>query len=75
MLNNCDGNCSSPETVVGEERRKNVREALIAIDDQIRPVLKRKKYQESLLLTTEQQIENLEQLVCAGAGVFQPGAR
>ena len=30
--------------VKGDERRKNIRESLIAIDDQIRPVLKRKKY-------------------------------
>jgi uncharacterized protein (DUF362 family) len=30
--------------VHGEERRKNIRESLIAIDDQILPVLKRKKY-------------------------------
>ncbi|MEK7408670.1 MAG: DUF362 domain-containing protein [Acidobacteriota bacterium] len=30
--------------VYGEDRRKNVYEALVAIDDQIRPALKRKKY-------------------------------
>jgi uncharacterized protein (DUF362 family) len=30
--------------VAGEDRRKNVHSALVAIDDQIRPALKRKKY-------------------------------
>ncbi len=35
---------STVSLVSGEDRRKNVYNALIAIDDQIRPALKRKKY-------------------------------
>ncbi len=35
---------SAVSLVKGEERRKNITEALMRIDDQIRPVLKRKKY-------------------------------
>jgi uncharacterized protein (DUF362 family) len=35
---------SAVALIRGEDRRKNVTQALIAIDDQIRPALKRKKY-------------------------------
>jgi uncharacterized protein (DUF362 family) len=35
---------SAVSLVKGENRRKNITEALVAIDDQIRPVLKTKKY-------------------------------
>lgn len=35
---------SAVSLVKGEDRRKNITEALMRIDDQIRPVLKRKKY-------------------------------
>jgi len=35
---------SAVALVKGEERRKNVHDALVAIDDQVRPAMKRKKY-------------------------------
>ncbi len=39
-----NGQQSVVSVVKGDDRRKNVYEALMAIDDQIKPVLKRKKY-------------------------------
>lgn len=53
--------------VRGEDRRKNIAEALAAIDDQVRPALKRKKY----VLIKPNNVSTVNQLASTSADALQ----